>query len=63
MTLVNIWVNCYHITRFPSSVTSIPLGRRDSVLVIWAILLKLGNYYTSFQSPFRSSSNRRSLGP
>ena len=51
ITLVKIWVN-YHITRFPSSVTSIPLGRRDSVLVIRAILPKLGNYHTFFNPHF-----------
>ena len=51
ITLVKIWVN-YHITRFPSSVTSIPLGRRDSVLVIRAILLKLGKYHTFFNPHF-----------
>jgi hypothetical protein len=51
MTSVNIWVN-HHITRFRSSVSPIPLGRRGSVLVVRAILLKLGNYHTFFNPHF-----------
>lgn len=53
MTLVNIWVN-HHITRFHSSVTSIPLGLCGSVLVILAILHKLGEHHTFFNPHFVS---------